>query len=228
MEDKIKDENLLRSIKLKLCTTPIKSYKEIEEINITNKNFLGNILNIDLKEITKLKSLEVISLKFFEINDEVIDSLNMLEKLNKIEFYMCDFKTNKKINNNIKHITIYCCNNFNRNILKDTINIESLEITKSGLVDFNELQIYKKLSILIVRDCSLISLPKISELENLEYLYINNIEIQCTFDISGMKKLKFISFNGSKLPNKELYIKQLQEQNPNVEVECRKEDLPIG
>ena len=141
---------------------------------------------------------------------------------------MCDFKTNKKINNNIKHITVYCCNNFNRNILKDTINIESLEITKSGLVDFNELQIYKKLSILIVRDCSLISLPKISELENLEYLYINNIEIQCTFDISGMKKLKFISFNGSKLPNKELYIRQLQEQNPNVEVECRKEDLPIG
>lgn len=227
MEDKIRDENLLRTIKLKLCTTPAKNYKEIEEINITNKNFLGNILNIDLKEIIKLKSLNSISLKFFEITDEVIDSLNSLEKLNKIEFYMCHFKTNKTINNNIKNMTIYCCNDFKMDILKSTIDIESLELTKSGLVDCNEIQKYNKLKTLIIRDCSLISLPKISELENLQYLYINNIEIQYDFSISKMKELKFISFNGSKLPNKELYIKKLQEQNSNVEIECRENDLPV-
>ena len=227
MEDKIKDENLLRVIKLKLCTTPVKSYKEIEEINITNKNFLGNVLNIDLKEIVKLEKLKSLSLKFFEITDDVIDSINSLENLYKIEFYMCDFKTNKNLNNNIKNITIYSCKNFKIDILKDSTNLESLELTNSGLVDINEIQKYTNLEVLKIRDCSLISLPKISTLQNLEYLYINNIDVPYEFDIDKMKKLKFISFSGSKLSNKEAYFKKLQEQNSKIEIECRKNDLPI-
>ena len=44
----MKDKNLSREIKLKLCTTSAKSSKEIEEINLTNINFLGNVLNMNL------------------------------------------------------------------------------------------------------------------------------------------------------------------------------------
>lgn len=227
MEDRIENENLLRTIKLKLCTIPAKSYKEIEDIDITNKNFLGNILNIDLREIVKLKNLKSLSLKYFEINDEVIDSLNNLKNLSKIEFYMCEFKTNKTISNNIKNITIYCCNKFKQDILKNSINIESLELTNSGLVDLNELQQCKMLKVLMIRDCLLISLPQISNLVTLEYLYLNNINLELDFDISQMYELKFISFNGSKTPNKEDYINRLQELRPNIEIEWRENDLPI-
>ena len=42
-----------------------------------------------------------------------------------------------------------------------------------------------------------------------------------------MKNLKFISFNGSKSSNKEKYIQNLQEQNKNIEIEWREDDLPI-
>lgn len=227
MEDRIKNENLLRIIKLKLCTAPVKTYTEIEEINISNKNFLSNNLDIDLKEIVKLKNLKTISLKFFEITDEVIDSLNSIEKLYKVEFYMCNFKTIKSINNNITDITVYCCKEFRQEILKDCISMECLELTNSGLVDVNELQMYKNLKVLKIRDCSLISLHKISTLKNLKYLYINNVDIQCDFDISKMENLKLISLSGSKIPDKELYIQKLQEQNSHIEVECRENDLPI-
>lgn len=228
MEDKIKNENLLRTIKLKLCTTSAKSYKEIEEISIANKNLIGNILNIDLKEIVKLEKLKAISLKFFEVTDEVIDSLNSLAELYKIEFYMCDFKTTKSINSKIKEIVVYCCNGFKKEILKDCSNLEFLELTNSGLADIREIQKYKDLKVLKIRDCSVISLPQISVLENIEYLYINNVEIQYEIDISKMKNLKFISLSGSNILNKDLYIQKLQEQNSDIEIECRENDLPIG
>lgn len=228
MEDKIKNENLLRILKLKLCTTSVKNYTEIEDINISNKNFLGNNLEIDLKEIVKLKNLKAISLKFFEINDEAIESLNNLPKLKKVEFYMCDFKTIKNINNNITDITVYCCKDFKKEVLTDCINIENLEMTNSGLVDINEINMFNKLRVLKIRDCSLISLPRISTMNNLEYIYINNVDIQYDFDISQMKKLKLISLNGSKISDKDLYIQRLHEQNAHIQIECRENDLPIG
>lgn len=221
------DKNLLRAIKIKLCTIPARNYKEIEELNLTNKNFLGNTLNINLEEIVELEELKTLSIKFFDITDEVIDSINTLKKLCKIEFYMCDFKTNKVINGNIRDVTIYCCKGFKQNILNDCINLEILELTNSGITDVNDLLLYKKIKSIKIRDCSLISLPKISALTDLEYIYLNNIDIQCDFEISKMKKLKYISLNGSDIPDKESYIQKLKVQNPNVEIECRENDLPI-
>ena len=222
----MKDKNLSREIKLKLCTTSAKSSKEIEEINLTNINFLGNVLNMDLKEIVELEELKSLSLKFFDITDEVIDSINKLNKLNKLEFYMCNFKTNKALNPNINNLTFYCCNDLQKDIFKDNITMERLELTKSGRVDFNHLELYQNLKVLKVRDCAVISLPDISKLTNLETIYLNNTELQ-DFDISQMKKLKFISFNGSKTQNKKLYIHNLQEQNENIKIEWQEDDLPI-
>jgi len=227
MEDNIKNQNLLRILKLKLCTTPAKKYTDIENIDISNKNLMGNNLDIDLTEIIKLSNLKTVSLKFFKITDDVIDSINKLEKLYKIEFYMCEFKTKRTLNKKIIDITIYCCKDFSKEILDKSTNIEKLELTNSGLVDMNDLQIFKDLKLIKIRDCSLISLPKISSLDKLEYIYLNNLDIQYDFDISKMNNLKLISLNGSKFINKESYIQNLKEIKPNLVIEDRDDDLPI-
>jgi len=227
VKDNIKNQNLLRILKLKLCTTPAKKYTDIESIDISNKNLIGNNLDIDLVEIVKLRNLKTLSLKFFEITDDVIDSINKLENLYKIEFYMCEFKTKKTLNKNIIDITIYCCKEFSKEILDKSTNIERLELTNSGLVDMNDLQIFKDLKLIKIRDCSLISLPKISSLDKLEYIYLNNLDIQYDFDISKMNNLKLISLNGSKFINKESYIQNLKEIKPNLVIEDRDNDLPI-
>jgi len=227
MEDNIKNQNLLRILKLKLCTTPAKKYTDIESIDISNKNLMGNNLDIDLTEIIKLSNLKTVSLKFFKITDDVIDSINKLEKLYKIEFYMCEFKTKRTLNKKIIDITIYCCKDFSKEILDKSTNIEKLELTNSGLVDMNDLQIFKDLKLIKIRDCSLISLPKISSLDKLEYIYLNNLDIQYDFDISKMNNLKLISLNGSKFINKESYIQNLKEIKPNLVIEDRDDDLPI-
>ena len=221
------DKNLLRAIKLKLCTIPTKNYKEIENINLSNKNLLGNTLNINLKEISELEGLKTLSLKFFDITDDVVDSINNLKNLYNIKFYMCEFKTNKELNSNICSITIYCCKNFQHTMLNNNINVESLELTNSGLIDLIKLQHLENIKNLIIRDCSLISLPKISNFTNIENLYLNNINLELDFEINKMQNLKFISFSGSKAPNKELYIRNLEKQNSKVKIEWKENDLPI-
>jgi len=70
-------------------------------------------------------------------------------------------------------------------------------------------------------------LPKISNLVTLEYLYLNNIKLEKDFDIRLMHKLKFISFSGSKNPDKENYTNKIKKLNPNIEIEWRDDDLPI-
>ena len=76
MYEKIIDKNLSRIIKIKMCTNNLNSLEEIEDISIQDINLMQNKLNIDLTEIIKLKNLKNISLKFFEITDEIIEAIN--------------------------------------------------------------------------------------------------------------------------------------------------------
>lgn len=223
----MKDENLSRAIKLKLCTSFVNDYKELEELNLTNKNFIGNDLNIDLKEIVELENLEKLSLKFFDITDEIIESINKLKKLYKLEFFMCKFKTNKHLNNNIIDLTFYCCDELQQEIYKNNLQIKKLELTKSGVANINDLEDFLNLKELKIRDCSIIGLPNISKLINLEYLFLNNIDLKYEFSIKKMKKLTYISLNGSKSFNNEQYIQNLQKQNKDIQIDWRKDDLPI-
>lgn len=63
--------------------------------------------------------------------------------------------------------------------------------------------------------------------DSIEYLYLNNIDLELDFDIAQMHELKFILFSGSNAPNKEEYINRIRKQNSNIEIEWRKKDLPI-
>ena len=220
------DKNLSRIIKIKLCTNDINTIDDIEDISIQDINLMQRKLNIDLTEITKLKNLKNLSLKFFEITDNVIESINKLEFIENIEFSMCNFKT-KKMLKNLKSVTIYSCTNFNLDLLKLNSSIEELEILHSGIIKIDELEKYQNLKMLNLSDCNIISIPKISKFEHLEELFLNNVEIQYYIDISNMKNLRFISLNGSKVENKKDYIKKLYEQKPNIILEFKEDNLPI-
>ena len=227
MNKNIIDKNLSRIIKVKLCTSDINSLDEIEDISIQDINLMQRKLNIDLTEIVKLKKLKDLSLKFFEITDSVIESINQLEFIERIEFSMCVFKTTKKLTRALKSTTIYNCENFNINMLNTNISLEELEIIHSGIVKVNELEVFKNLKILKLSDCNIISIPKISSFEHLEALFLNNTEIHYDIDISSMKKLDFISLSGSKVGNKNEYMKKLYKQKINLIIEFEENNLPI-
>lgn len=227
MSEKIIDKNLSRIIKVKMCVNGLNNIEEIEDISIQDINLMQKKLNIDLTEIVKMKNLKNISLKFFEITDEVLDSINQLEFIEKIEFSMCIFKTKKALSKNFKSVTIYNCQNFELDMLDENTTLEELQLIHSGIIDISKLSIFKDLKYLKLSDCNVISIPKISLLGKLEQLYLNNIEIPYDIDITKIPNLRFISLSGSNVPNKEEYIQKLYKQNKELVIEFEENNLPI-
>lgn len=223
----IVDKNLERIIKLKLCTEEINNLEQIEEICVQDINLMEKKLNIDLKEISKLKNLKRLSLKFFDITDEVVDVLNNLEYLEEIEFDICNFKTEKNMSDKILYLSVYNCTEFKNKIINNCKNLLELEIVHSGLININELREFSNLKFLRLSDCNVISLEKINLFKELEELYLNNIELYTDLEISGMDKLIYISLNGSKTQNREEYKNKILSQKQDVEIEFEDSNLPI-
>ena len=227
MSEKINDRNLSRIIKLKMCTSDINNIEEVEDISIQDINLMQNKLNIDLTEIVKLKKLKNLSLKFFEITDQVIETINQLEHIKRLEFSMCIFKNKIELPEKVQSVIIYNCQDFNTNMLNKNTDLEELQLIHSGIVDISNIKKFKKVKYLKIAHCNAISIPSITALENLEQLYLNHIEIPYDIDISKMPNLKFISLSGSNVPNKEKYIEKLHKQTEKVTIEFKEDDLPI-
>ncbi|MCI8617319.1 MAG: hypothetical protein HFJ60_03615 [Clostridia bacterium] len=227
MYEKIIDKNLSRIIKIKMCTNNLNSLEEIEDISIQDINLMQNKLNIDLTEIIKLKNLKNISLKFFEITDEIIEAINKLKHIETIEFYMCSFRTKKILSSQLKSIIIYNCQNFEFSILERNTNLEEIQLVHSGIIDMNNITEFKNLKFLKIAHCNAINISNINVLGNLEQLFLNHIEIPCDIDISKMSNLKLISLSGSNVSDKESYIRKLYNKNKEVKIEFEKNDLPI-
>lgn len=227
MSEKIIDKNLSRIIKIKMCTSDINDIEDIEEISIQDINLMQNKLNIDLTEISKLKNLKSISLKFFEITDEVIQAINQLQSLETIEFLMCIFNNKETLSEKLKSVTIFNCQDFNIDMLKLNTTIEELQLVHSGIVDIADISNFKSLKYLKIAHCSAISIPSIDTLERLEQLYLNHIEMPYDINILKMPNLKFISLSGSNVSDKEMYVKKLKDQNKELIVEFEENDKPI-
>ena len=226
MNINIKDENLSKILQLKLFTERKNNIDEIEDLSITNKNLADEVLHIDLCEINKLKNLRNLSIKFFQITDEVIECINNLESLEELEILCCDFQNTKYITKQIKKLTIYNCKNFKIETLKNNIT-ELISLEHSGIIDIYDLTKFNTIKTLRISECTAISLPRISMFTNLENLYLTGISLDLDFDISKMKKLKFICLNGSKAVDNEKYIQDLKKQNSNVKIQFKDSNLPI-
>lgn len=222
----IDDKQLLRNIKLRMVVENKTELEEIDELSLVNKNFLGQDLGIDLTEIVKVKNLKNLSIKFFTITDEIIETLNKLEKLETIEILMCKMETSKIIKNNIKTIYIHGVEGLNIDNFQ-TENLEYIRIENSGLIDIYKLTKFSNLERLELVNCPIISVPKISMIKSLEELYLQEIDLQFDLEISNLQKLRFISLNGSKVKDRNTYIEKIKKQNSNIKIEFENTNKPI-
>ena len=222
----IDDKQLLRNIKLRMVVENKTELEEIDELSLVNKNFLGQDLGIDLTEIVKVKNLKNLSIKFFTITDEIIETLNKLEKLETIEILMCKMETSKIIENNIKTIYIHSVEGLNIDNFQ-TENLEYIRIENSGLIDIFKLTKFSNLERLELVNCPIISVPKISMIKSLEELYLQEIDLQFDLEISNLQKLRFISLNGSKVKDRNTYIEKIKKQNSNIKIEFENTNKPI-
>lgn len=172
--------------------------KEIEALNINNRNLAGEDLKINLNEIALCTNLKKLSLQYFMVNDKIINLLNMLPKLNTIELSSCKLFSKKELrNNSLQNILINCCD------ISDYTKIASTNILR-----------------IIGQDD--IDLKKIRGKENIEKMYLQASRIKNFEDILNFENLKILNLDGSNVDDIEvlekikekIYVSHLEQYMP--------------
>jgi len=163
-------------------------------------------ITLDRNYISSLsKTLEKLTLKHIDVNQNTIDEIATLNNLKDLSFESCFFSKNIKFNslNNIKKISFMGDNNphyfdkSNYSKLPDTLysmeNLEELLISDEDIILSEKIGNLKKLRVLNLNDNNIEKLPKeISKLEKLEELYLNYNSIKnpsILFEIKNLKHL---------------------------------------
>lgn len=171
---------------------------KLKTIVLNNFDAKGNIIQHDFEQF---KDVETCTLNRFEVNDEIINSLNKMRNLKTIIFGHCVFTNEIKLENNLEKLMIIYCKNVKYSDILNTYQVKDLMLTKIGEVDIEE----------------------INKFESLEELSIFECEIKNLFAIENFKSLKTLKLDGSKIDNKE----KLQDLQKTLNIQY-KETYHVG
>lgn len=149
--------------------------KNIKELTLNFKNFIGEEIQYDITYFENLDKLQTITLNGFIIDDNIIEKLNYLKKLKTIIFNHCKFNNRIKLENDIENVIITYSNIENLNIFKNIDKIKSIELIEIGEVNVNNF----------------------IEMENLIKLEIYNSKIKNSIKINDFSNLKTLKLDGS-------------------------------
>lgn len=149
--------------------------KDVEELTLNFKNALGEVIQYNTTYFEDIERLETITLNGFDVNNDLIEKLNCLEKLKIIIFNHCKFICDDKLKNDIENIIITYSNIANSNIFEEQEKIKTIELIGIDEVDINNL----------------------TEMKNLEEISIYNSKIKNSKKISDFANLKVLRLDGS-------------------------------
>ena len=153
---------------------------KISEIGINNFTLSNKIKDIDLKEIKLFPNLQLLTLQHFKIDDEAIELLSELQKLNSIQFASCQYETSDS--HEIPSLENLIINNCK--IKKSSIIYAPKNLTINGII-------------------KPIDLSNINGKENIETLRLSNIKKIVNFSkVMEMDKLKSLNIDGSNVDDK--------------------------
>ncbi len=164
---------------------PEDELEKVEDILISNIDPKGNKKNTDLSELPKLKGLKSLSLKGFEITNEVLDVITKLDKIETLIFYSC--------------------------VSQETIRLsierlKTLIFDRCRLVDYSEINFPE--NVLMV-SCGIINLSDFVQRNRIKSLSIKGTEIESAMEFKNFSALRSINLDGSTLDDENV-IKELQ------------------
>lgn len=190
-------------------------------ITLNQYNIIGQKVNVDINKIKNNEKLEFVILKNFNITNEIIKILETLKSLKKIWFINCNMIEAIEIKN-IDNIQIENCENIDNISFNKKINYIYINNCKEfDIYTIMNLDL-KKFEITYTIPKNLQALEKIQTLENLS---LKEIDLTKS-NLSIPNSLKKINLNGSKVLNKDIFIKFLRDKN--IQVEFEEKNLPIG
>lgn len=175
-----------------------KDLDEITDLFISNLNPRGEIIGVDISDIEKLKKLQFLELKGFDINRELLEIINRLQQLTTLELYSCHSGQSLAINlKKLKELILNNC----------SINLEGVRLPK----------------ILKIRGADIVDISKWSDTKNLRELDINNSKIVNSRNIKDIQALIKLNLDGSNLDDESI----VSELARKIEVSYNSEFLPL-
>ena len=124
------------------------NYKNIRELNIFGKDFDGEPLEVNFKDLLEFPYLEKLNIEYCMISNEEIEILSQLKELEELSFYSCEFEKSRLKNFselNLKSLTIRNSYDFPLKIINNK-TYQKLVLSHIKLKDIsiavNELYLY--------------------------------------------------------------------------------------
>lgn len=191
--------------------------ENIKQITLNQYNIVGKKVDINIEQLRQYVNLEELIIKNFTIDDEYINIINSINTLKKIIFINSIFNTMNTVNK-VEILKLEDCKKTNQ--MYRSNSIKKLYISNCEELDIERIK-HLDLSVLSIEKNKIINLSEIEKFSNLEYLYLQEININENIDYSKFIKLKKLNLNGSKVENKEEYIKMLKNYNFEISFEER-------
>jgi Leucine-rich repeat (LRR) protein len=176
---KIRNENLALYLGFKLNKIGNEFTTEelggLTELNLNQLNEFGEQEEVDVEVLDYTPNLETLTLRNFEITDELIEKIKKMPNLKSIAFDRCIISDFSKIGE---------------------IDVDYLSITNNRFLttDFLKGKNYKAL---ILNDSDNIDIANIADMEGLEVLYVTNSHVENPDMIGKLKNIRTLHIENS-------------------------------
>ncbi len=194
----------------------------MNEIIINPFDFFGRKQEVNFDTITNNDTLDSAIIRNLRVDNDFIARINSCGNLKQIWYIDCIFDTTI-LPKNIEVLKLEHCDIEKANIFNQ--NIKRLYLINSSKIDINSI-VYLNLITLKIVNVNVENLNKINNFINLEYLYLQEIKLSDTINYNQLTKLKVINFDGSKVYDKQQFLKQFE--NRNIKVSFLDNNLKIG
>lgn len=195
---------------------------ENKSITLNQLNIIGEKIDIDIERLEEDIEIEDIVIKNFDVDNKLIGILNSMKKLKKAWFINCKFINDIKLKN-INSLKLENCNKINVQLLENSI--KHLYIIECKEIDIEKIKHLDLITLGLEKE-DVKNLKMIEQFENLENLYLQEIDLNDNINYLKLNKLKRVNFNGSKVEDKNEFIEKFKDRN--IEISFMDKNLKIG
>ena len=177
---------MIYSILYKAESEPLeqKDLDRIKSLTIQKIGISGKATDIDAREIGKFSNLEHIIINGFEIDDELLEIINRLERLRTIQFTKSRINTQKSFSSLLEYEIFDRCEGLGKTV-GNSKRIKIVGQNKSSL-DLNTLGDLSQVEELDLNDLSVSNISRVQQMSSLETLDLSGSNIDDSSSIARL------------------------------------------
>lgn len=172
--------------------------KKIQDLSVSNREFSGELKNVNLEELRYLVNLRNLTLQYFDLDEEIIKMLNSFTELQTLQLASCKFSSKEVLQNaSLKNIVLSCCDVRDYSLVSAA---ESTSIIGSDSVRLSKLRDKDKVKRLFLQGCKVKGIDSIIDFNSLESLNLDGSTVDDKNVIEDLKQKIPVSQEDEHLP----------------------------